>query len=154
MDITLHQHETPEDAAWLAPLLDEYARAVTDELRDDPLPAGVGEALLERVFGGPEGVAISAHVPGQEAHIGYVVTGPLEDPLVGDRSPMVLALWVDRDMRHRGLARSLVLRAREVLAERGFTTLAARAGHNDDALISMGERWGFVRSYEVMVYEP
>jgi hypothetical protein len=31
--------------------------------------------------------------------------------------------------------------------------LSARAGHNDDALISMGERWGFVRQWEMMVRE-
>jgi hypothetical protein len=40
-----------------------------------------------------------------------------------------------------------------VLAERGMRVLAARAGHNDDALISMGERWGFVRAWELMLFE-
>ena len=30
---------------------------------------------------------------------------------------------------------------------------AGRAGHNDDALISMGERWGFLRAWELFVRE-
>ena len=43
--------------------------------------------------------------------------------------------------------------ARRLLGQRGLRTLAARAGHNDDALISMGERWGFVRAWELLLYE-
>ena len=34
-----------------------------------------------------------------------------------------------------------------------MTELWARAAHNDDALISMGERWGFVRAWELMSAE-
>ena len=64
---------------------------------------------------------------------------------------MILALWVDPDWRHRGLARALVGRVHDEL---GAAVIGARAAHNDDALISMGERWGFVRSFEVMFHEP
>ncbi len=55
--------------------------------------------------------------------------------------------------RHQGLAAKLVAEVSAVLRERGMMSLAARAGHNDDALISMGERWGFVRTWEMMVRE-
>ena len=36
----------------------------------------------------------------------------------------------------------------------GLDALAARAPLNDDALISMGERWGFIRQWAYLVYEP
>jgi hypothetical protein len=52
-----------------------------------------------------------------------------------------------------GEQRALVERCRALLASRGHKRLAARALHNDDALISMGERWGFVRAWEWMLYE-
>jgi hypothetical protein len=51
------------------------------------------------------------------------------------------------------VARALVHETARLLAARGAGTLAARAGHNDDALISMGERWGFVRSWELLARE-
>ena len=50
-------------------------------------------------------------------------------------------------------AKALVEGVSGLLRDRGMSTLAARAGHNDDALISMGERWGFVRQWELMVLE-
>jgi len=66
---------------------------------------------------------------------------------------MVLILFVSPSARHGGLAGALVEAATAELAGRGIPLLAARAGHNDDALISMGERWGFVRQWELMVRE-
>jgi GNAT superfamily N-acetyltransferase len=66
---------------------------------------------------------------------------------------MVLLLFVSPDVRHRGLARAMVDAVTRVLAARGHEKLAARAAHNDDALISMGERWGFVRQWEMMLRE-
>ena len=41
----------------------------------------------------------------------------------------------------------------EQLAARGVRGISARVGHNDDALISMGERWGFVRHWELLLRE-
>ena len=120
----------------------ERERGVLDEDR-----------LLRRALDSPQGLVMTAHLPGNGDRIGFCVTGPLVDPLVGDAMPMVVALYVDPNFRHRGLARKMVLGVRMELAERGHGTLAARAGHNDDALISMGERWGFVRAFEVMVRE-
>jgi GNAT superfamily N-acetyltransferase len=85
--------------------------------------------------------------------LGVCLTGPFEDPLIGARVPMVLLLFVSPDVRHRGLAHAMVEEVSRLLMERGHRTLAARAGHNDDALISMGERWGFVRQWEMMLRE-
>ena len=81
------------------------------------------------------------------------LVGPLEDPLLESRLPLVLVLYVDSAVRHRGLAGLLVEAASRELADRGIPRLAARAGHNDDALISMGERWGFTRLWELMLRE-
>jgi GNAT superfamily N-acetyltransferase len=84
---------------------------------------------------------------------GLLLSGPFTDPLAGDRRPMILVLWVERSLRHRGLAGALVKRARELMAERGLAPLAGRAEAGDDARIAMGERWGFMRAWEVMVAE-
>ena len=46
--------------------------------------------------------------------------------------------------------RALILELSRLLLRRGFEALLARAGHNDDALISMAERLGMVRTFEVM----
>ena len=153
MDVTLKLHGTLDDALDLVPDLDRYALQATAEFRDDPPPPGTGDRLLRRALEAPEGVVLTAEEPGTERRIGICLTGPLVDPLVGDAMPMVIVLEVHPDFRHRGLAATMVRRVREVLQERGMTIVAARAGHNDDALISMGERWGFVRSWEVMVRE-
>jgi hypothetical protein len=47
----------------------------------------------------------------------------------------------------------LIQRALQILSDRGCPELAARVGHNDDALISMGERWGFTRLWEFILRE-
>ena len=75
------------------------------------------------------------------------------DPLVGDETPMILLLWTADPYRRRGMSKRLIENAAEILGSRGLHSLAARAGHNDDALISMGERSGFTRSFEVLVRE-
>ena len=151
MDVQLRVLSSLDSALDLAEGLDAYAADATADFRDHAPPAGTGLGLLKRVFEAPEGLVLVAER--EAARIGYLVTGPLIDPLVGDRLPMVLALYVDQSYRHRGLARALVDRAVAELEGRGMHFLAARAGHNDDALISMGERWGFVRHWELMVRE-
>lgn len=153
MNVTLRRHTNLDDALDLAADLDAYVEEVTLEFRDDSPPPGAGERLLRRVLPAPEGVVISALLPDAGGRVGFCVCGPFSDPLVGDSLPMVLALWVSPDFRRRGLAREMVAEARSQLAARGLGQLAARAGHNDDALISMGERWGFVRAWELMVHE-
>ena len=153
MDVILKELETLDDALGLAPEIDRYAEQVMGELRDAPPEAGTGERLLRRVIEAPEGLVLVARSKDDGQRIGMCVTAPLVDPLVGDSMPMIVVLEVDPDFRHRGLAGQLVRAARAELAKLGLSDLGARAGHNDDALISMGERWGFVRAWEFMVRE-
>lgn len=153
MDIQLRRLRELEEAARLGPELDEYIAQATADFRDNAPPAGTGLKLLERSLDAPEGMVLVAETTAGE-RLGYCVVGPLIDPVVGDRWPMVLALWVHPEYRHRGLGGSLIKRVIADLQAAGGYALAARAGHNDDALISMGERWGFVRHWELMVHEP
>ena len=85
------------------------------------------------------------------ATVGLCLTGPLVDPLTADRFPMVIVCWVAPAYRHRGLARHLLEDVARQLEGRGYPALATRTDHNDDALISMGERWGFTRRWEILL---
>ncbi|MEM7306951.1 MAG: GNAT family N-acetyltransferase [Planctomycetota bacterium] len=139
------------EAMALAPALDRYAEEAMNEFRDTPLPPEVGRGFVERVFDDPHAVLVVAEDEGGLA--GLLATAPFQDPLTGEIVPMIVLLHVEAAHRHRGLARSLVAEARRLLVPRGHTALAARAGHNDDALISMGERWGYLRHWELMLRE-
>ena len=152
MDVQLRILTRPEEVPDLAPALETYATQVMAEFRDGPVPEGVGVQALTRAMEASAGVALTAHGDGG-GRIGFCVVVPFVDPLLGDAMPMVVALWTEVDHRHRGLAGQMVQAARRDLESRGHHILASRAGHNDDALISMGERWGFVRSWELMVRE-
>ena len=153
MDIQLRRLRKLEEAASMGPELDEYIAQATSDFRDNAPAAGTGLKLLERALEAPEGLLLVAENHSGE-RLGYCIVGPMIDPVVGDCWPMVLALWVHPDYRHRGLGGSMIRRVSADLQAAGGYALAARAGHNDDALISMGERWGFVRHWELMVHEP
>ncbi|MFT5052355.1 MAG: GNAT superfamily N-acetyltransferase [Chlamydiales bacterium] len=150
MEVKLSIAETLDEALSLSAAIDGYAAEVSADYRDTPPAAGLGQRLLERHFGRPETVVALARAERPEP-IGMCVTIPFEDPLFGDAVPFVAVLFVDSSFRHRGLAGLLVRSVQETLAGRGIGSLAGRAGHNDDALISMGERWGFVRQWEWML---
>ena len=132
----------------LAGVLDRAADDAMREFRDAPLAEEVGRRLIERSFDAPESLLLLAEEEGQLA--GLLATAPFEDPLTGELVPMIVLLHVETAFRHRGLARALVFEAVRLLGRKGLSRVAARAGHNDDALISMGERWGFVRAWELM----
>jgi GNAT superfamily N-acetyltransferase len=153
MQLELRPITTLDAARALGPRLDAAAAAFQAQVSDEPYPAGSAERFLARALGEPETVLLGAYKPGAAQPAGLCLTGAHVDPLSGERVPMVLVLSVDVELRHRGVARALVERARELLAARGHRRLAARALHNDDALISMGERWGFVRAWEWMLWE-
>lgn len=153
MDVDLREVTDLTEALGHAPELDRYAEETLDEFRDEPLPPGVCARFFERKFDARETLFLVAESEPGRADLGMLLVGPFEDPLVGEAIPMVLVLHVDSEVRHRGLARALVNEATRILIGRGMTSLAARAGHNDDALISMGERWGFLRLWELMVLE-
>jgi len=74
-------------------------------------------------------------------------------PSTFDNQNNIRMAFNQQDPRHRGLAGALVTRAREIVAERGLPALAGRTEAGDDVRISMGERWGFLRVWEVMVAE-
>lgn len=131
--------------------LNRYADEVTREFRDEPLPPDVGRRLIERSFDADECVLLVAEEQG-EVH-GLCLTAPLFDPLTGESVPVIVLLNVESQARQRGLARALAEQTQRLLARRGHRRLAARAGHNDDALISMGERWGYLRHWELMLHE-
>lgn len=142
-----------QEALALAPRLDASAAEFHGQVSDDAFPEGASARFLETQMGAPETVLVAAFRPGQPAPVGLVLSGPFSDPLGAARIPLVLVLHVDPDVRHCGVARALVEELRALLGTRGLHTLAARASHNDDALISMGERWGFTRSWELMQLE-
>lgn len=141
------------EAAALAPALDAYASQALAEFRDSPLPEGVCRRFFERRFEDSQTALVIAESKRGAADLGVCLTGPFEDPLTAEEMPMVLILYVSPDMRHRGLGRALIDEAIRVLARRGHAKLSGRAGQNDDALISMGERWGFVRIWDLLVRE-
>jgi len=132
--------------------LDLAASATLAEVGSDSLQPGTSAEFLERTFEEAETLLLVAEEAGKE--VGICLTGAWEDPLTGERLAAVLALYVDPNMRHRGVARELVARAVEVLAQRGVGRLGARVEHNDDARISMGERWGWTRAWEWMDSGP
>lgn len=153
MEVDLRRIESQAEAHALSSRIDECAAAALAEYRDTPLPPRVGARFVASQFDAPETVLLVAETRPGAADLGLCLVGPFVDPLTAERTPMVLVLHVAPAARHRGLARALVDEARALLAGRGFPTLAARAAHNDDALISMGERWGFVRQWELMLLE-
>jgi GNAT superfamily N-acetyltransferase len=152
-DAKVRRIEDLQSALELTPALEAYAAQATVEFRDQPLPEGTCRRFFAKRFSEPETVLVVAETAAGRCDLGVCVTGPHEDPLMGSRVPMVLILFVSPSARHRGLARLLVEEASKAMQERGIKSLAARAAHNDDALISMGERWGFVRQWEMMVRE-
>ena len=141
------------EALALAPALDACTAEFMAQFSDEPYPAGAAQRFLEAHFEDPATVLIKAETePGgpQAPWAALCLTGPFVDPFLGTRVPMVLVLYVESAWRHRGLGHGLLDQAVEVLEGRGLGGLTARVGHNDDALISMGERWGFVRNFEWM----
>ncbi len=153
MKIRLTCLGTLEEALLQAPLLDSLGASAHGPVSDQPFPKGASERRLRRDFAAPQSVLIVASEPDGERLAGLSYAGPVEDPTSLERAPCLLALWVEPRLRHQGLARELVKETRKILAGRGQHRLLARVAHNDDALISMGERWGFVRTWEWMVSE-
>ncbi len=141
-----------QEALRLAPELERQAALFQAQFSDQEFPRGAAARFLAHHFDEPESLLLLAAQAGGEP-LGMCLIGPYVDSLSGERLPMVLVLYVVPASRHQGIARRLVEEARSTLRSRGITRLAARAGHNDDALISMGERWGFVRAWELMLLE-
>ena len=138
------------EALALAPALDAHAAEFEVQFSDEPFPVGATARFLETHFEAPETLLLEAQ-DDAGGTLGLCLLGPLVDPLKGTAVPTVLVLYVAQTWRHRGVARALIRAASEEFVRRGVRGLSARVGHNDDALISMGERWGFVRHWEVLL---
>lgn len=150
MDAQLRIVDDREAARAFEPRLDAAAREAQEIHEAVPPPSGWAQRWLDAHLAEPGSLLIVAESAAGEADLGFVLVGDWTDPLEIERIPMILLLSVDSGHRHRGVAGALVERAQTVLRERGLPRLAARAPHNDDARISMGERWGFVREWEVL----
>jgi ribosomal protein S18 acetylase RimI-like enzyme len=115
-------------------------------------------ASIERRLVEPETLVLVARSEAQPARgsgahsdlLGVLIALAHVDPFSGQRRPEICMLHVHASWRNRGLARALVADATRRLHAAGARAVMARAPHNDDARISMGERWGFVRTDELM----
>ncbi len=136
------------EALTLAARLDELAEEQTREVRAEDYPAGSVEAFLRAEFEAPETLLLVAREEGTSAALGLCLVGPGREPLTGESTPLILVLHVEPAQRHQSLAGQLVAAAERHLAQRGQTRLAGRVGAGDDALISIGERRGFIRRWE------
>jgi GNAT superfamily N-acetyltransferase len=151
--IATRHMELLSEALALAPELDRGLAERAREFQDEPLAPGLARAFLGTHFDAPETALVVAETALGKADLGLCLTAPFADLVLGLRLPLIRVLSVSPAHRHRGVARALVDATTEVLARRGIARLAAQVGHNDDALISMGERWGFVRHWELMLRE-
>ena len=156
MKVDLREITDSEEALGLAPHLEPAAKDAMTEFRDGALPEDLARRALEHYMGpaaSSDARLLLVAEEEQGAVLGVVLVGALLDPLALDEQPAIVLLWTHPNWRHRGIGRQLVTRARELMLERGHPALLARAGHNDDARISMGERMGFVRTWEWMALE-
>ena len=156
MEIRLTTITSKKEALELAPALDRMLAAGSEAFTTRSRLEGACAAFLEAHFDAPETLLVLAREvePGalpSGAPIAVALTGPFVDPIFPERHPLLLLLYVEPAQRHRGLASALLADLASALAARGLASLAARAGHNDDALISMGERKGFTRRWELML---
>ena len=155
MNLRLRTITTREEAQGTLALLEQAVREVlgaAGAADGKRTPAELARRYLER-FGPREAVLVVAEPREVARPLALAASAPTEEPLTGDVRALLILLYTDPSIRQRGVARSLTGELRRALAARGVKELWARAAHNDDALISMGERWGFVRTWELMSAE-
>jgi len=155
MNLRLRTITTREEAQGTLALLEQAVREVNGSAgaaESKRTPTELARRYLERL--GPREALLVVAEPREVARpLALAASAPLEDPLTGEMRALVVLLYTDPSIRQRGVARALIGELRRSLAARGVKELWARAAHNDDALISMGERGGFVRSWELMSAE-
>ena len=149
MNLRLRAIATREEARGVQALLEQAMREVSGGLSSRPA-SEIARRYLERSLGTREALLVVAEPREVDRPLALAGSAPFEDPLTGERRAMLVVLYTDPSIRQRGVARAVTGELRRQLAARGVTELWARAAHNDDALISMGERWGFVRAWELM----
>jgi len=142
----ISQIETLADAMELSEYLDKAATASLAGIEHQAIQPGAALRFFEESLACDETGLWVAREEG--ALQGICMTGAWVAPISGERMAAVLALYVNADARHQGVSRALVQAALAELRQRGITHLGARVEHNDDARISMGERWGWTRGWE------
>lgn len=151
MNLRLSTIGSRPEAAGVQALLEQAVREVLGQ--PDLRPAEIAQRYLARLGGARAALLVVAEPREVARPLALAASAPFEDPLTGAEQAMLVLLYTDPSIRQRGVARALVAELRRALAARGVRELWARAAHNDDALISMGERWGFVRAWELMSAE-
>ncbi len=149
MNLRLRPLATLAEALDRAELFERATRESAATLGEN-WPDGAARRFLERQFERSETLVLVAEAKDEDGWLGIAASAPFEDPLSLVVRPMLVTLWVEPRFRHRGIARALWLELARLVAARGAGRLVARAGTNDDALISMGERWGLVRHWELL----
>jgi GNAT superfamily N-acetyltransferase len=151
MNLRLRTIAARSEAEGVQALLEQAVREVAGE--PDLRPDEVARRTLARLGSAREALLVVAEPKEVARPLALAASAPFEDPLTGAVRALLVLLYTDPSIRQRGVARALVGELRRALAARNVRELWARAAHNDDALISMGERWGFVRAWELMSIE-
>lgn len=149
MNLRLRTIATRAEARGTQALLEQAVRAQLG-------PEARAEELARRCLDGlgpREALLVVAEPREVERPLALAASLPETEPLTGAVRARLVLLYTDPSIRLRGVARALVGELRRELAARGVTELVAQAAHNDDAVISMGERWGFVRTLEMLSAE-
>jgi len=151
MNLRLRTIASRDEAQGTLALLEQAVREVLGP-ENQPPAAELARRFLSRL-GPPEALLVVAEPREVERPLALAASAPFEDPLTGSVRALLVLLYTDPSIRQRGVARALVGELRRGLLARDVGELWARAAHNDDAVISMGERWGFVRAWELMSAE-
>lgn len=107
------------------------------------------ERFAREALGGRDALLLLARGPAG-VDLGILFAAASRNPFLGTSVPFVYALFVRPENRRAGVAAALLARAERIYRARGFGALAAEVPYQDDALISMGERRGYVREREWM----
>lgn len=142
----INQIDSIAEAAELGEHLDKAATANLAGIEHEPIEPGAALRFFEAESARDEtGLWVARD---GDSVLGLCLTGAWVAPLSGERMATILALYVEPNHRHQGVAKALVQAAQAGLRARGISHIGARVEHNDDARISMGERWGWTRGWE------
>ncbi len=140
-----------EEAA--GPLWDRIRRAAVENYPEDEVEEAAARAFVRESLAGKGSICLAGYDTGERKLAGVLFAGPYRHSFLAHRDAVIYWLYVWPEYRNLGLASQLLDRAESALAARGVGWLRAHAAHNDDRIISMGERRGYVREIEVMVKE-
>jgi GNAT superfamily N-acetyltransferase len=134
-----------EEFAGLLPLFREALRSLPTAEEDPPDEEGARLAV-EAAFGDPALLCLLAEEEGSAA--GFLLALPWSDPFLGKKGSEMRLCFVRPHSRRQGVAASLVARAERILAARGVASISLLLPTQDDPLVSIAERHGYVRVRE------